>query len=131
VKDFEAGLHKKSRHKQFPVSPIRSIPFFSNKQSRIVYLRGICKSNRHYHQFPREGRDGRVFRSYETGRVGSSDTRSTVTNGLVGDGKFSKVETDHFGLDLDLVCEVRTVSYQYSMQAIDKQGRNLLKTFPL
>ena len=35
--------------------------------------------------------------------MGSTDTGTTVLNGLVGDGELSEVVTNHLGLDLDLV----------------------------
>lgn len=51
---------------------------------------------------------GIVFRSRllegnETGRVGGTDTGTTVLDGLVGDGELSQVVANHLGLDLDLV----------------------------
>jgi hypothetical protein len=39
----------------------------------------------------------------ETGRVGGTDTGTTVLDGLVGDGELSKVVSNHLGLDFDLV----------------------------
>ena len=35
--------------------------------------------------------------------MGSTDTGTTVLNGLVGDGELTEVVTNHLGLDLDLV----------------------------
>lgn len=38
----------------------------------------------------------------ESGRVGSSDTWSSVLDRLVGDSELSEVESDHLRLDLGL-----------------------------
>lgn len=51
----------------------------------------------------REGA-GRGEGTHEARRVGGTDTRATVADGLVGDGEFAEVEANHLGLDLNSVC---------------------------
>merc|ERR1712130_736278 len=42
-----------------------------------------------------------LLQGNETGRVRSTDTRATVTDGVVGDRELSQVVADHLRLDLD------------------------------
>jgi len=44
----------------------------------------------------------RSLQRNETGAVGGTDTRTTVLDGLVGQGELAQVVTDHLGLDLHL-----------------------------
>lgn len=40
----------------------------------------------------------------ETGAVGGTNSRPTVLDGLVRQGEFTQVETNHLRLDFDLQC---------------------------
>ena len=44
-----------------------------------------------------------LFEWDESRGVSGTNTRATVTNGLVGHGELANVVVDHLGLDLDLV----------------------------
>jgi hypothetical protein len=74
-------------------------------------------------------------RAYETGRVGSTDTRATVADGLVGDRELAEVETDHLGLDLDSVCrgqvEIRQLRARGKGDGEAGRRQDALKTLPL
>jgi hypothetical protein len=96
-------------------------------------------------------RQKRERKTHESGRFGSTDTWTTVTNWLVGDlprtrlgksseattlngvrktdGEFAEVVTDHFWLQLDSVCSPH--ARLKSALATEGDGENALKILPL
>lgn len=76
-------------------------------RTKRLYLRGMLQTERGERE--RERRKQSDLRAGErtgnrdaqSGRVGSTDTWSTVPHRLVCDGEVAKVVADHFGLDLD------------------------------
>ena len=61
------------------------------------------------HATPRGIVRNRLLQGNETGRVGGTDTGTTVLDGAVRDGELGEVVADHLGLDLDRVEDLAVV----------------------
>jgi hypothetical protein len=83
-------LWKYKLNKRNPVGTILA-PIFSDPST----ISTTCHS--------KGNRSNRLLQGNETGRVGGTDTGTTVLDGLVGDREFTQVVANHLGLDFDLV----------------------------